>query len=267
MVASMRTEFLWLIYRANSSAAGTIVQLCRIASTVTFIEQSMQMKLVSVNVGLPRGVTWHGMNITTGIFKQPVTGRVVLRQLNLDGDRQADLTVHGGEDKAVYCYPMAHYDYWKKELQGRELPRGMFGENFTLDFPARAGSPEDSVHIGDRFSVGSAEVIVTQPRLPCYKLGIRFQMDDMVKRFLASGRSGFYLAVTREGEVGAGDELTEIARDPNSVPVSEVTRLYLTKRYSEDDARSVWSLLKVSALPDGLKEYFRERLEHAHLKA
>jgi MOSC domain-containing protein YiiM len=221
----------------------------------------MHMKLVSVNVGLPREVTWHRMNVSTGIFKQPVEGRVPLRELNLDGDRQADLTVHGGADKAVYCYPAGHYDYWKQELPRRELTMGMFGENFTIEFSENTSSPEDSVHLGDRFAVGSAEVIVTQPRLPCYKLGIRFQMDDMVKRFLASGRTGFYLAVTREGEVGAGDEITEIVRDPNVVPVSEITRLYVAKRYSAEDARSVQRALKVAALPESWKPYFRERLQ------
>src|SRR6266704_1779714 len=159
----------------------------------------MTMKIVSLNVGLPREVIWHGIKVTTGIFKQPVQGRVALRKLNLDGDRQADLTVHGGEHKAVYCYPLEHYDYWRRELPGRELPMGVFGENFTTD-----GLLEDSVHLGDRFSIGSAEVVVTQPRLPCYKLGIRFQSDDMVKRFFASGQTGFYLAVDRGGEVRAG---------------------------------------------------------------
>jgi len=166
------------------------------------------VNVVSLNVGLPRDVLWHGHTVTTGIFKEPVEGRIKLRTLNLDGDRQADLTVHGGEYKAVYCYPLAHYFYWKKELPGRDIPIGMFGENFTIDGPL-----EDSIHLGDRFSVGSAEVIVTQPRLPCYKLGVRFQSDDMVKRFLASGRGGFYLAVTREGEVGVGDEMKPLARD------------------------------------------------------
>src|SRR5205823_1422250 len=164
---------------------------------------NLWMKLVSVNVGQPRAVTWHGRNVTTAIFKQPVNGRVALRRLNLDGDRQADLSVHGGEFKAVYCYPISHYDYWRRELPGRDLPLAMFGENFTVE-----GLLEDSVHVGDQFSVGSAEVVVTQPRLPCYKLGVRFQADDMVKRFLASGRTGFYLAVKREGELGAGDEIT-----------------------------------------------------------
>src|ERR1700758_1386632 len=167
------------------------------------------MKLVSVNVGLPREVVWHGIKVTTGIFKQPVEGRIPLRRLNLDGDRQADLTVHGGEHKAVYCYPIAHYEYWKRELPDRELPLGVFGENFTADVPL-----EDAVHIGDRFAVGSAEVVVTQPRLPCYKLGIKFGADDMVKRFLASGRTGFYVAVTREGEVGVQDEMTQVSLEP-----------------------------------------------------
>ena len=218
------------------------------------------MKLVSVNTGLPREVTWRGMNVTTGIFKQPVEGRVALRKLNLDGDRQADLTVHGGEHKAVYCYPLAHYDYWKKELPGRELAMGSFGENFTID-----SLLEDSVHLGDQFSVGSATVIVTQPRLPCYKLGVRFQSDDMVKRFLASGRMGFYLAVTGEGEVGAGDEIKLIARDPKAVPVTEITRLYIAKRYGHDEVASVRRALQVAALPESWKGYFRERLGQAKL--
>ncbi len=217
------------------------------------------MKLVSLNIGFPREVTWRGMNVTTGIFKQPVEGRVALRKLNLDGDRQADLTVHGGEYKAVYCYPLVHYDYWKKELPGRELPMGSFGENFTID-----GLRGDSVHLGDRFSVGSAEVVVTQPRLPCYKLGVRFQSDDMVKRFLASGRMGFYLAVTREAEVGVGDEIKVVARDSNAVPVTEITRLYIAKRYGDDELNSVRRALQVAVLPESWKEYFRERLAQAH---
>jgi MOSC domain-containing protein YiiM len=201
---------------------------------------------------------WHGRGVTTGIYKQPVEGRVVLRKLNLDGDGQADLSVHGGESKAVYCYPVAHYEYWKKELRGRELPMGMFGENFTTD-----GLLEDTVHLGDRFSVGSVEVVVTQPRLPCYKLGVRFQSDDMVRRFLASGRTGFYLAITREGEVGAGDAIKVISRDENAVPVSEITRLYIAKRYDEDDVRLVRRALRVAALPESWKAYFQERLERA----
>ena len=214
------------------------------------------MRVVSVNVGLPREVMWHGRSVTTGIYKEPVAGRVALRTLNLDGDRQADLNVHGGKDKAVYCYPIEHYDYWKKELPGRDLPLGVFGENFTTD-----GLLEDSVHLGDRFSVGSAEVVVTQPRLPCYKLGVRFGSDDMVRRFLASGRSGFYVAVRREGEVEAGDEIKVIAREANAVPVPAITYLYIAKRYGDDDMVLLRRALHVAALPESWKEYFRERLQ------
>lgn len=220
------------------------------------------MEIVSVNTGLPREVQWHGRMVTTGIFKEPVRGRVVLRKVNLDGDRQADLTVHGGEHKAVYCYPLAHYDYWKKELPGRELPMGMFGENFTVD-DGWAGAPEETVHLGDRFSIGTAEVAVTQPRLPCYKLGIRFGSDDMVKRFLVSGRTGFYVMVVREGEVGAGDEMKLIAREANAVPVSEITRLYVAKRYGEAEIGAVRRALRVAELPESWKGYFRERLRQA----
>jgi len=214
------------------------------------------MKIVSLNVGLPREVLWHGRSVTTGIYKEPVAGRVALRKLNLDGDRQADLTVHGGEYKAVYCYPVEHYAYWNKELPGRELPMGMFGENFTT-----SGLNENEVHLGDRFAAGSAEVVVTQPRLPCYKLGVRFGSDDMVKRFLASGRGGFYLAVTSEGEVGAGDEIKVISRDANAVPVSEITRLYVLKRWGTEELASLRRALQVAALPEDWKGYFRERMQ------
>lgn len=213
------------------------------------------MKLISLNCGLPREVDWHDRLVTTSIYKEPVQGRVALRKLNLDGDRQSDLTVHGGEHKAVYCYPLQHYADWKQELQGRDLPPGMFGENFTIE----DGPDENSAHIGDRFSVGSAEVVVTQPRLPCYKLQIRFGMDDMIKRMLASGRTGFYLAVAREGEVGAGDEITFLRREPDSIPVSAITQLYMAKRYDTDDLALLDRALKLEALPDSWKQWLREK--------
>ena len=213
------------------------------------------MKLISVNCGLPKEVLWYGETVTTSIYKYPVEGRVPLRTLNLDGDRQSDLTVHGGTHKAVYCYQVAHYDYWKAELPDRTLLPGAFGENFTIEGPA-----DDSIYIGDRFAVGSAEVVVTQPRLPCYKLGIRFESGDMIKRFLESGRTGFYLAVTREGEVGAGDDLAMLSRDPRSIPISEITRLYVAKRFEPDDAAMVRRAFEVEALTDSWKEYFREKL-------
>jgi MOSC domain-containing protein YiiM len=220
----------------------------------------MPMNVVSLNVGLPRQVEWHGRPVITGIYKESVKGRIPLRTLNLDGDRQADLTVHGGEYKAVYCYPVEHYAYWKKELPGRDLPMAVFGENFTTE-----GLFEDSVHLGDRFSVGSAEVIVTQPRLPCYKLGIRFEADNMVKRFLASARTGFYVAVTKEGAVAAGDEIKPLDTDPNAVPVSEILRLYIAKRFTAADVASLRRALQVGALPDSWKDYFRERAGNANL--
>jgi MOSC domain-containing protein YiiM len=212
------------------------------------------MKIISLNVGLPREVTWHGQPVTTGIFKEPVSGRLALRKLNLDGDRQADLSVHGGEYKAVYCYPREHYAYWKKELPDRELPLAIFGENFTTE-----GLLEQEVFLGDRFAVGTAEVIVTQPRLPCYKLGIRFQSDGMVKKFLSSARTGFYLAVTREGQVGAGDAIQEISRDPNRVSIAEIVRLYVAKKYSDSDKELLGRTLKIDSFPESWKEHFRER--------
>lgn len=213
------------------------------------------MKVVSVNCGLPREVLWHGRSVTTGIYKEPVKGRLALRKLNLDGDRQADLSVHGGLAKAVYCYQLCHYEYWKAELPGQDLPAGTFGENFTID-----GLPEDSIRIGDTFAVGSSVVVVTQPRLPCYKLGVKFQSDDMVSRFLASGRTGFYLSVAREGEVGAGDEMTLIGSEPNSVSVADITRLYITKQHSSEDIALLHRALATSALPDKWKLRLRDRL-------
>lgn len=214
------------------------------------------MRLISLNIGMPREVLWHGRTVTTGIYKEPVSGRIAMHKLHLQGDGQADLSAHGGVDKAVYCYAAAHYDYWRKELPERDLPMGIFGENLTID-----DFTEDSVHLGDRFSVGTAEVVVTQPRLPCYKLGVRFGSDDMVKRFLASARTGFYVAVQREGDVGVGDEIKVIAREANAVPVSEITRLYVAKRWTDADVAALQRALQVSALPGLWKEYFRQRLK------
>jgi MOSC domain-containing protein YiiM len=213
------------------------------------------MKLLSLSVGLPREVTWHNRLVTTGIYKEPVSGRLALRKLNLDGDRQADLSVHGGKFKAVYCYPSEHYAYWKKELPDRDLPTAAFGENFTTE-----GMFEDSLYVGDQFRVGTAEVVVTQPRLPCYKLGVRFEDDRMVKRFLGARRSGFYVAVTKEGQVGAGDEIERLFRDPRAVPISEITRLYLAKAYTAADVAAIDRLNKIPWAPDDWKSYFVERV-------
>ena len=180
------------------------------------------MKLISVNVGLPREVEWRGRIVTTSIWKAPANGRVVVRALNVDGDQQSDLTVHGGPDKAVYVYPSEHYAFWRTELPDMELTWGAFGENFTTE-----GLFETDVMIGDRIQIGSAEFQVTQPRLPCFKLGIRFGRDDMIKRFLRSRTSGFYVAVLHEGEVGAGDPIEIIEHDQNGISVAAVATRYV----------------------------------------
>ncbi len=218
--------------------------------------ESDYMKLVSVNVGLPRQVLSKGKSVVTGIFKEPIEGPVMVRTLNLDGDRQADLSVHGGADKAVYSYPVEHYDYWRAELPDMDLPLGMFGENFTTE-----GLLEEAVHIGDRFRIAGAELVVTQPRLPCYKLGLKFGRDDMVKRFLASGRTGFYFQVLREGEVQAGDKIVRIERDEENVAVSEITRLYVNKNYSGADRDKAHSAARLQALPESWRSYLLHRLE------
>ena len=159
-------------------------------------------RVLSVNVALGRGVPWQGSVVRTGIFKEPVPGRVRVRALGLEGDEQADLRVHGGPLKAVYAYPSEHYTFWRDELPGVELPWGAFGENLTV-----SGLSEADVHVGDRFRIGSAVLAATKPRFPCFKLGIRFGREDILDRFLASGRTGFYLQVLQEGELGADDAI------------------------------------------------------------
>jgi len=210
------------------------------------------MRVVSVNVGLPRTVRWKARDVTTGIFKEPVTGRVPLRRLNLDGDRQADLAVHGGRAKAVYAYPLEHYAFWEEEL-GQHLTFGAFGENLTVE-----GLPlEEDIAVGDHFRIGTAVLVVTQPRLPCYKLGLRFGREEMVKRFLASRRTGYYLAVEVEGDVGAGDRVDPLARHPAWIPVGEITRVYARDR---DDIATIERLVALDALPEDWRSYFEKRL-------
>jgi MOSC domain-containing protein YiiM len=210
------------------------------------------MHIASVNVSVPRTVIRDGRRVRTGIFKEPVRGPVMLRTLNLDGDRQADLRVHGGPSKAAYAYPVDHYSYWREELPDRTLALGMFGENLTGDWPY-----EDAVYVGDRFRVGSAEVMVTEPRLPCYKLGLKFGRDDIIKRFLASGRTGFYLAVVREGTVEAGDTAELVERDGHGVTIADITRLYAYDRRNQDLLRRA---VELPALSEAWRGYFRERL-------
>jgi MOSC domain-containing protein YiiM len=210
------------------------------------------MKLLSVNVGLPRDVEWKGKIVRTSIFKAPVVGRVSVSRLNLEGDQQSDLSVHGGIDKAVYAYPSEHYPFWREQLVDAELPRGVFGENFTT-----AGLLEETTRVGDRFRIGSAEFVVTQPRMPCFKLGIRFNRPDMVKRFLESGRTGFYFAVAKEGELTAGDSIELLERDDHNVTVADVVNLYGRDAANQEMLHRVSEL---PSLPKSWRDYFRKRL-------
>jgi MOSC domain-containing protein YiiM len=211
------------------------------------------MRVLSVNVGLPREVVWRGKPITTGIYKEPVATRVPLRRLNLDHDRQADLRVHGGPEKAVYAYPSEFYELWSRERPELAFRPGAFGENLTT-----AGLLDDDVNIGDRFRIGSAELVVTQPRLPCFKLGIKMGRDEFVTEFLERGLLGFYFAVVEEGEVAAGDAIVELERHPQQFRVTEVARLYARDR---DDIEGMRRAAALNALPQGWRDYFSRRLD------
>ena len=210
------------------------------------------MKLLSTQVGIPRDVEWHGNTVSTGIFKSQVEGSIMLRSLNLDGDGQADLTVHGGINKAVYVYPSEHYPYWKDTLQDETLLPGAFGENFTTE-----GLNEERVSIGDTFNIGGALVAVSEPRVPCYKLGIRFNRQDMPRLFAKSMRTGFYLRVLEEGMVEAGNEIQLISKDEDNLTVSEVARLYFTDRANET---LLAKAVSTAALSESWRAFFQDRL-------
>jgi MOSC domain-containing protein YiiM len=211
------------------------------------------MKHISLNIGRPRQIQWQGKTVTTAIFKEPVDGPSALHAFNLEGDQQADLTDHGGIDKPVYAYPVEHYPFWQNELPDMTLPYGQFGENLTT-----SGLLEDTVHIGDRFRIGTAELIVTQPRLPCYKLGLRFGRSDMVKRVLASRRTGFYFAVLQEVTVQPGDPLQLTHQDQHRITVADITRLYA---FDEDNLPLLHRAPQVKAHPQDWRGYFQERIE------
>lgn len=213
------------------------------------------MKLISLNVALPRLTLYNGATINTGIFKQPVSDPVQLRTLNLDGDRQADLTVHGGPFKAVYGYPSEHYEFWRRELPGMTLPWGTFGENFTTE-----GLSESDLHIGDRVEIGGARLMVRQPRMPCYKLAAKFQREDMVARFLHSGRSGFYFSVEREGTVTAGDSFEFLSREPQAISIAEMNRLFSEDKYNRELLEKA---IATPALPEDWRDYLLKRMPGA----
>lgn len=215
---------------------------------------SENLEVVSLNVGLPRVVDWKGRKVNTGIFKEPVAHPVFARQLNLDGDRQADLTVHGGPDKAVYAYPAEHYPRWRQELPGLEIPFAMFGENLTT-----TGLNEETVFIGDHFRVGEAVLVATQPRQPCYKLGIRFGLPEVLKRFVQTGRSGFYFKVVKEGEIAPGDRIELLSHSINSLSIATIRDLL----YNQEPEQAI--LRRAAELPhlaEGLRLYFHEQLEN-----
>jgi MOSC domain-containing protein YiiM len=210
------------------------------------------MRVLYVSVGAPREVVVDDRLVRTSIFKSPVSGRIPIRNNNLAGDAQSDLSVHGGRAKAIYAYPHEHYAFWREQLPGVDLQPGHFGENLTIE-----GLLEHDVHVGDRLAVGSAELVVTQPRLPCYKLGIRFGRTEMVKRFLDSRRTGFYLAVGSEGDVGAGDTIEILERHPAAVSIPELLRMYLNEGVAPDRLREV---IAIPALSDRWRADLQKQL-------
>jgi MOSC domain-containing protein YiiM len=212
------------------------------------------LRILSVNVSQPRDVRWKGKIVSTGIFKEPVSGPVRVGQLNLEGDRQADLSVHGGPDKAVYAYAAEHYAQWKGELGGRELPWGMFGENLTIE----GGLYEDDVFVGDRFRFGTAELLAVQPRLPCFKLGIRFGTQRILKRFAGSGRYGVYFRVAKEGALQVGDPVKKIAESERRVSIGDVGRLLLGISF---DPALLEHAAAAEALPENIRLHFQSLLE------
>jgi MOSC domain-containing protein YiiM len=210
------------------------------------------MKLLSINVSPPTEVVHGGEMVTTGIFKRPVEGRVMLGTLNLDGDGQADLVGHGGTYKAAYAYPVENYEYWERELGRTDFAFGQFGENFTVE-----GMPEGEIHIGDVFRVGGALIEVTQPRVPCYKLGLKMGLRGFEKMFLASCRVGFYLRVLEEGEVGAGDVLVRVRTDPERMTVREMCHLLY---FDPENLEGAKKALRIRALSPGWRQSFEDRL-------
>ena len=213
------------------------------------------MKVVSLNIGLPRKVKFGNKFVTTGIYKNPVDKRVNLKKLNFEGDRQADLTVHGGPDKAVYSYSYEYYDFWKQEFPDILFNWGMFGENLTTE-----GLFEYNVNIGDRFQIGSSYLVATQPRMPCYKLGIKFGRMDIIKKFAESEKSGIYFKVIKEGEIVVNDDIKLIKKDNNNITIKNIVELY-----TNDDKANIILMekaIKVLDLPQGWKQYFHKKLSY-----
>ncbi|MDY3562001.1 MOSC domain-containing protein [Gemmata sp. JC673] len=210
------------------------------------------MKVLALSVGGPRGVEWNGGTVRTSIFKTPTERRLRVSALNIEGDQQSDLSVHGGVEKAVYVYPGEHYPLWQKDLADADLSGAAFGENLTTE-----GLTED-VRIGDRFRIGTAEFVVTQPRMPCFKLGIKFGRQDVLRRMLKTGRTGFYFSVAVEGEIGAGDAIELVQESQDELTVSDVVRLFTVEAKNQPLLRRA---MRSPVLPQTWKDYFSERLD------
>lgn len=211
------------------------------------------MKIISLNVSLPKIVEFRGEKVSTGIYNKPVEGKVKVRTLNLDGDKQADLTVHGGRDKAIYAYPSEHYPYWKNHYPELQMDWGMFGENFTTE-----GLLEDQANIGNEYQIGTAKFAITQPRMPCFKLGIKFGTFDIIKKFFASAKSGIYFKVLEEGEVGSGDKIKLIRKDENNVTIHDVMKIYGDEH---NHKKMLERALKIDALPIEWGERYQKILQ------
>ncbi len=209
------------------------------------------MKVLSVNVGRPQLILLQGIAVSSGIIKRPVEGPVMVRSTNLDGDRQSDLSVHGGPNKAVYAYPSEYYPLWRSELKNPELSFGGFGENLTTE-----GLLDHEVLIGDRLQVGEAVLVVTQPRMPCLKLAARLHRDDIIQRMIERGRHGFYFSVEQEGVVAAGDEIRLLDRPASSLTVAELASVYLGR---VSDPELVHRAMESETLPEKWKQKLAQR--------
>ena len=211
-----------------------------------------RLKLISINVSMSRSVTHNGQSILTGIFKEPVDGPVSVRRLNLEGDQQADLKAHGGACKAIYVYPSEHYAHWARELGRSDFVHGQFGENFTVE-----GMLEADVHIGDILQLGSVALEVTQPRVPCFKLGLRMGSDTFPNRFLRSGLVGFYLRVLQEGEVDVGMTIKRIRTRNRSMSIRDI---HQAMHFDRNDTAAAQAALDIQALAPGWRRRFEQRL-------
>src|SRR5215475_7774005 len=211
-------------------------------------------RLLSVNVGLPRDIEWKGRTVHTGIWKEPVQGRRRVGRLNVEGDGQGDLAGHGGEQRAVFVYQVESYRYWQEQLKRTEFAFGQFGENFTIE-----GLPDDAVCIGDRYQVGSALFEVTQPRVTCYRVGIRMNEPRMPSLLTGSGRPGFYFRVLQEGEVGAGDEIVKVGEANERMTVTGINALLYSSSHPRDRLERA---LRIEALSSGWRSSFEALLQN-----